>query len=239
MADNNNGVRAEDLLPVRTRISWGAIFAGVMVALPLYFLLTLLGAAIGLSVHGRVRAENIATGAAVWAIASTLISLFVGGFVASQCTVGENKGEAALYGVIVWGVVFGMLLWLTATGVRAGFHAMVGLAANGQTAPRDAAAGDWEAMARKAGVSPQTLEAGKRDVAATPGAANRAAQEARAQQAVEEGATQVAWWALVGTLLSMLAAVGGALVGAGPTLRLVRRFAPSSRLERPEPVGRL
>jgi hypothetical protein len=50
----NETIRAEDVLPVRSRISWGAIFAGAMVALSLYFLLTMLGAALGLSVGDRI-----------------------------------------------------------------------------------------------------------------------------------------------------------------------------------------
>jgi hypothetical protein len=186
-----------------------------------------------------VRAENIATGAALWAIAATLIALFAGGFVVSQCTVGENKGEAVMYGVVLWGVLFGMLLWLTATGVRAGFHAMVGLATVGETTGQTTTAGDWEAGARRAGVSQKAMDDWKRETANTPGAARRAAEDPQNQQAVAEGATRVTWWALVGTLLSMLAAVVGALVGAGPTLRLIPRALSSTRVAHREPAGRL
>ncbi len=237
MADNHNTVRAEDLVPVRSRISWGAIFAGVMVALPVYFLLTLLGAALGLSVSGQVRAENIGTAAAVWAIASTLFALFAGGFVASQCTVGENKGEAVLYGVIVWGVLFGMLLVLAGTAARAGFHAMVGLASGGQSGERDTAGG-WEAAARRAGIPAKTVDGWRREVAATPAAGRGTAQDPQDQQA-EDAAARVTWWAVGGTLLSMLAAVAGAFMGAGATLRLVPVTLSPPRGERREPVGRL
>jgi hypothetical protein len=227
-------VRAEDLMPVRSRVSWGAILAGAMVALALYFLLTLLGAAVGLSVGGRVGPENIGSGAAVWAIVSTLLALFVGGYVTSQCTVGENKGEAVLYGVILWGVLFGMLLWLTATGVRSGFHAMVGVASAGE-----AASGDWEASARRAGVPQESVDAWRRQAADAPDAARRAAEDPQNRQAAAQAATRVAWWALVGTLLSMVASVAGAYVGAGPTLRLMTRTMLRPRGERPEPAGRL
>ena len=40
-------VHAEDLIPVRSRITWGAILAGSVLALSLYFLLALLGGAVG------------------------------------------------------------------------------------------------------------------------------------------------------------------------------------------------
>src|SRR5919202_3145332 len=146
-------IGAEDLLPVHSRVSWGAIFAGAVLTLALYLVLTLLGSAIGLSVSDRVQGQSLATGAAVWAVVSTALALFVGGWITAQLTVGENKLEAALHGVILWGVVFAAFLWLVASGVRSGFNALVGMSqAVGQAAPRDMSAQDWEAAARRAGV---------------------------------------------------------------------------------------
>ena len=127
-------VDAEDLLPVRSRISWGAILAGAVLALALYFLLTLLGAAIGLSVADDAGATELGLGAGIWAILVTALCLFAGGYAASHFTVGENKTEAAVYGLLVWAVVFAMLLWLMASGVRAGFGAMVSVATAGGAA---------------------------------------------------------------------------------------------------------
>src|SRR5262245_51104205 len=109
-------IETQDVLPVRSRVSWGAIFAGAVVALTVYLLLSSLGVALGLSVSGRVDGQNLAIGAGIWAILSTLISLFLGGWVASQCTAGETRGEAAVYGVVVWGIFFAALLWLAAGG---------------------------------------------------------------------------------------------------------------------------
>src|SRR4051812_28132784 len=80
-------VHLEDLVPVRSRISWGAILAGGVLALAVYLILTLLGGAIGLSVADSVRGSTLATGAAVWAIASIALALFAGGCVASQLSV--------------------------------------------------------------------------------------------------------------------------------------------------------
>jgi len=81
------------------------------------------------------------------------VCLFVGGFVASQLTAGENKRDAALYGLFVWAAVFAMLLFLVATGVRAGFGAMVGVAtastAVADTAARHTSQEDVEAMFRR------------------------------------------------------------------------------------------
>jgi hypothetical protein len=222
-------LRAEDLVPVRSRVSWGAIFAGAVLALAVYLVLTLLGGAIGLSVRDNVRPENLQTGAAVWAILATAVALFVGGWVTTQLTVGENKTEAVVHGVIMWGVVLAMLLWLMATGVRSGFNAMVGMANVGQSAARGTTAEDWEAAARRAGVPRDTIAEWRRKAADAPAKAREAAEDPANQQAAAEGATRATWWTLLGTLLSMAAAVAGALVGAGPTLRLVAVGPPLRR----------
>src|SRR5438270_743742 len=99
-------VHAEDVMPVHSRISWSAIVAGSMLALAVAFLLTLLGSAIGLSVHDNVNGRNMAVGGVIWAVLVTAGSLFLGGFVASQMTTGEKKVEGLLYGLLVWAVVF-------------------------------------------------------------------------------------------------------------------------------------
>ena len=48
MSSTTPTLKATDLLAVKSRVSWGAISAGAMVALAIYFFLTLLGLAIGL-----------------------------------------------------------------------------------------------------------------------------------------------------------------------------------------------
>src|SRR4051812_28496973 len=105
---NDTPVHAEDVIAVRSRISWGAIFAGSVLALALYFLLTLLGAAVGLSINDRVSNRGLEIGAVIWAILVTAGCLFIGGFVASQLTTGENKTEGGLYGILVWASMFAM-----------------------------------------------------------------------------------------------------------------------------------
>jgi hypothetical protein len=232
-------VRTEEVLPVRSRISWGAIFAGAMVALALYFLLTLLGGAIGLSISGRIQADKIGNGAALWAIAVTLVSLFVGGCVASQCTVGETKNEAILYGVVVWGVVFGILLFLTASAFRTGFHALMGVANVGEVATRTSSPEDFEAAAQRAGMSQTEIDTWKQKLTATPEATRNAVTDPNNQRAATEGTAKVAWWAFLGTLLSMIAAVGGAYLGAGPKIYLMRLNLPRVGVYRRGPAVRV
>jgi hypothetical protein len=220
MADNAT-LRAEDLIPLRSRVSWGAIFAGAVIALAVYLILTLLGGAIGLTVSDNVRSGTLGTGAAIWAILATGVALFLGGWVTSQCTVGENKTEAVVHGVIMWGVVLFMVLWLVSTGMRAGFNAMWGVASFTNAAAQNTTADDWEAAARRNNVPQETINEWKQKAKDAPRTVAEAAKDPANQQAAAEYATQATWYTLLGTLLSMAAAVVGALVGAGPSFRLL------------------
>ena len=209
-------VRVEDLLPLRSRVSWPAIFAGSVLALAVFFVLTLLGGAVGMTVYDNVSPNTLNTGAAVWAIASTIIALFVGGWLVSQATVGENKCEAAMHGIIMWGVVFAMLVGLSATGVRAGFNAMVGVASvmdRNDGSMRQ----NWESYARQSGATEEQVNR-MRDAGNNAG--NKLNDVANDPAARDRVAT-AAWWTLFGVLLSMASALAGALVGAGPTIRLL------------------
>lgn len=199
--------RPEDLMPVRSRVSWGAILAGAMIAMAVYFILALLGTAIGFSISDRVRYETLSVAAAIWALFGAIVALFVGGWVTTQLAVGENKMEAIVHGVIMWGVVFAVLMWLAAAGVRSGLNAMVGLA----TVSRGSDV-DWEAQARRAGVSQEDINAFRAKMSGNADAN---------VQVDQQTATAASWWALLGVVLSIAAAAGGAVVGSGPTWRLI------------------
>jgi hypothetical protein len=187
--DDAASIRSEDLLPVRSRISWGAIFAGAVMALAAYLVLTLLGSAIGLTVSDDVRSGTLGVGAAIWAILSTGVALFLGGWVTSQTTVGENKREAVVHGVIMWGVVLGMMLWLVSTGLRAGFNAMWGVASFTNTAARNTTTDDWEAAARRAGVPQERIDDVRRRAADAPADARQAVEDPANRKAAAEYAT--------------------------------------------------
>jgi len=227
--DDSPRVGVEDLMAVHSRVGWGAIFAGAVVALAVYLILTLLGGAIGLTVSDNVRSGTLATGAAVWAIISTIVALFVGGWVTSQCTVGENKMEAIVHGVIMWGVVLFMILWLVGTGMRAGFNAMWGVASFTNSAAQNTSQEDLEAVARRNNVPQDTINEWKQKAKDAPRNAADAANDPANQEAATEYATKATWYTLLGTLLSMAAAIGGALVGAGPTFRLLMVRAGMNR----------
>jgi hypothetical protein len=217
-------VRLEDVVEVGSRVSWGAILAGAVMSLAICFLLSLLGAAIGLSAT-RNFTEGVGIGAAVWAVITTIIALFFGGWVTSQCVVGETKAESVVHSIIMWGVTLAMLLWLTASGISAGFNSMMQAAnAVGGTSQEN-----WQRMARAAGVSQADLDRWTNQAAAQ-------AQDPDAQRQAQRTAMQAAWWTFGGTVLSLIAAIIGAVVGAGPTFRLLPIHVVTRRQEsRPLP----
>ncbi|HVK12236.1 MAG TPA: hypothetical protein VM597_26020 [Gemmataceae bacterium] len=214
-------VHREDLVPVRSRVSWGAITAGAVLALSLYFLLALLGGAIGFSISDKVKPENLGTGAAVYAIVVTAVCLFLGGYVASQLTTGENKLEGSLYGIFVWAAVFAALVWLMASGVKVGFSAMMGVATAGTVVADNTRQADWEASARQAGVPQDRIEEWKAKAKDAPASARQAVEDPKNQQAAADAATRVAWYAFLGAWVSMMAAAAGGYVGSGPTIGLL------------------
>ena len=224
-------IQSDDLLPVHSRVSWGAIAAGSVIALAMYFLLTLLGGAIGFTLTDYAQAETIGTMAAVWAIAVTAVCLYMGGFIASQLTTGENRMEALVYGVLVWAVTFAMLVWLMATGVRAGFNAMLGVATAGtalvDTAAQNTTQSDWEEVARRAGFDQSQIDAVKDRAKNAPADARAAVNDPANQEKmrdtareVGEKATKVTWYTFLGTVISMLAAAFGGYIGSGPNVRV-------------------
>jgi hypothetical protein len=99
------------------RISWGAIFAGALVALAMQLVLALIGAAIGLATLDPARGDSpsgrtLGMGAAIWLVISSLISLFVGGSVAGRLG-GTFNGW--LHGLAPWATVTTLTLVLLAT----------------------------------------------------------------------------------------------------------------------------
>jgi len=133
----------------------------------------------------------------------------MGGLVISQFTVGENKVEAMLYGIIMWGLLLSMLLALGALGVSAGFSSLVGMANMANSASTQ----EWESALERAGASRAQIDEWRSKLAESARGNN--------EPGASEQATRITWYVFLGTWVSMMAAAGGALLGAGPTFKLV------------------
>jgi hypothetical protein len=131
-------LRSEYLTPVapanRRRISWGAIFAGTLVAIAVQLLLTLLGLAIGAwainPAAGAEGMQGIGIGAGIWALLSFIIALFSGGWVAGRMSGLGSKLDGLLEGIIVWGAVTVLTFFLLTTTVGRILGGAAGLAGN-------------------------------------------------------------------------------------------------------------
>src|SRR5215471_19348973 len=136
MSDRENGnksagerkttrrIDTDDVVSVGSRISWGAVLAGASVALAMMVALGWLSTAIGLSVADNVRDRTLTWGAMICALITVLASLFVGGFVVSRLTAGEDKTEALTYGIVLWGFLFAVGTAMAAAGTQIGLNAL-------------------------------------------------------------------------------------------------------------------
>ncbi|MBN8822029.1 MAG: hypothetical protein J0I82_08390 [Spirosoma sp.] len=88
------------------RISWSAVFAGVLVAIVSQMLLTLLGLGIGLSTIDPMSEHNptagLGIGSALWYIFSSLLSLFTGGWIAGRLASAPRLFDGIIHGVLTW-----------------------------------------------------------------------------------------------------------------------------------------
>ena len=121
--------------PVVKRISWGAVVAGVVVALVTQLLLSVLGFGIGVSTIDPVTEQNpvagIGVGMGIWFVLSTLLSLFAGGWVAGRLAGIPRKTDSALHGVLTWGSATLVTFFLLTTAVGALLSGAAGVLGKG------------------------------------------------------------------------------------------------------------
>lgn len=104
------------------RVSWGAIFAGAILAMVLQLVLTLVGAGVGLSTVDPVHydtpdASSYGMGAAIWWAVSSVLSLFAGGWVAGHLAGAPGRTDAMLHGLVTWGLASLLGAYLVASAV--------------------------------------------------------------------------------------------------------------------------
>jgi hypothetical protein len=243
------------------KVSWGGVFAGVLVAMGVSMLLASLGVAIGVSAvePGETRASTVGIGAAVWGGLQLLLALFVGGMVATRVGAIIDRTTGFFEGVLVWVVSLIVMAYLAGSGIGSladrAFNLLGGatqtfgaviLDEGGE--PEIGVSGTIEEMAeqlrspelvnRVASITGLSVNETRNTLneAATRVEANRnnpaqAAEDARrgiaslfdrarangaiAAQAeeIQPEAASAAWLTFVALLLSLVAAVSGAMLG--------------------------
>lgn len=186
----------------RWKVSWGGIFAGAMITLGFFLLLSTLGTALGFTVGDNAPG----TGTAIWVGISALFALFAGGWVASQWVGHETKMEALINGAALWSVVFIAVGWLTLNGIQTGFSSIMGLSSL-ITSATAFSVEDLARLQQQLGLTDQQMSNLQQQLQAQLGNIFSPAQ-----------ARSAAWWSFFGIVISMLASIGGSLVGTRTNL---------------------
>ena len=117
-----------------SRISWGAVFAGVVIAIIIQVTMNILGLAIGAGVVDPTATQpNIGpafgTGVVVWLASSTLLGIFAGAYVTSHLAGTPNTTDGIIHGLLTWAVgtlIVVLMLGSTASNVFNGISSTLG-----------------------------------------------------------------------------------------------------------------
>lgn len=105
-----------------TRLSWGAVFAGVVIAVAVQLVLGILGAGIGLTMVDPVEgttpgAAGFSIGAGIYWLVTTVIALGAGGYAAARVAGVQERFDGLVHGLVVWGVTLILTLYLLTSAV--------------------------------------------------------------------------------------------------------------------------
>lgn len=210
-----------------SRVSWGAIFAGTIIALGTLILLGMMGSAIGFrSVDPGSGAafDGVGIGAAIWWILSSIIALGIGGYVAGRLSGIPDKASSSAHGAAVWGLVTVLTLWLatsaigsvlnTATSALTGAVQAAGNVAG--TAARAAATpgGPVDVTGQEVQQQAQEVITDVRQQVQQIDGQQLSQDAARVAEQTTDALSTAAWYAFFASLLSLAAAAFAATAGA-------------------------
>jgi hypothetical protein len=192
------------------RVSWGAILAGLVVALVVELALTMLGLAIGLGTINPATEANtfrgFGVGTGLWLAFTTFAALLCGGLTAGRLAGMPRRTDGILHGIVTWGLVTLLSTWILTSlvgqivsGAAGVVGAGLGVVGQGVSALAPQALSAAGKQLQQQGVTPGTVgdevnrflrQTG--DPALQPSALRREAQQAGQQvgQAAEGAVTQ-------------------------------------------------
>jgi len=168
-------------VPMRDRIRWGPIVAGVVTAFAVLLFLTVLGIALGISaLGGDDDARTWGTAAGIFGGLSLLVAFFFGGWMAARSAATLSESDGPLNGFITGAATLLLLLWLATTALTGalGFFASTVSDIAGAAAPVAMQAVDQGAV-------PPETQAAVDQAADNPEAAVPDQVEQTAQQAAD------------------------------------------------------
>jgi hypothetical protein len=101
------------------RVSWGGVFAGVLIAMGVSMLLAALGVAIGVSTvdPGETDHRALGIGAAAWGGLQLLLALFIGGMASTRVGAVIDRTTGFFEGVLVWVVSLMLMAYIAGSGI--------------------------------------------------------------------------------------------------------------------------
>ncbi|QQL49992.1 YrzE family protein [Mucilaginibacter ginkgonis] len=203
----------------RQRISWPAIFAGLILAVLTQLLLMLLGVAIGMSTVDAVGHDTpgtaLALGSGIWSAVSFIISLFVGGWVAGRLAKDKHTSESVIHGLLVAGLMFILTFYLLSSAIGSivgGAGKMVGNAVS-TAAPSLKEAAEQRYSGGNAGEKQMANDSAKiSDEVST----HKTEIEEKSRQVADDAASaagKAALYSFIGVLLGSIAAGFAAKLG--------------------------
>ncbi|MBT2324764.1 hypothetical protein J7E62_20715 [Variovorax paradoxus] len=221
------------------RVSWGAIVAGVVVAMVLQLVLSLLGASLGLSTIDPMKYSSpdpatFGIAAGVWWIASSALALFAGGWVAAHLAGAPDKTDASLHGLLTWGLATIVTAYLVTSLIGAAVGGGGKLLGSAAIASAAGASGPVADVVRRQVPSDLSIDNLKNQAqqrlaqGANPGAApadpsaplteeQKAQADAKARQVADNAAKRASQAALALLLAMVIGAIaatfGGSLAG--------------------------
>ncbi|UQA55697.1 hypothetical protein [Polyangium aurulentum] len=174
------------------RIRWGAVLAGLFLAIGAQVMLGLLGAAIGLTVVDARATDplrGIATAAGAWVALSSLVALFFGGYAAAKLGGSIRRADGVLSGALTWAASLVLTLMLVGSGLSAALSGAIGVAQSPLLQRQDTLG----QLQREAPTREDTVDAVRRNTG---------------------DAAKGAWGAFGGAAISLLAAIAGGALGA-------------------------
>ncbi len=183
-----------------TRLSWGAVFAGVVIAVAIQLVLGILGAGIGLTMVDPVEgttpgAAGFGIGAGIYWLITTVIALGAGGYAAARVAGVHERFDALVHGLVVWGVTLILTLYLLTSavgGIIGGAFRTVGAVAGTAGSAVGAAASVAPVAASAAGVDAGDVKDAARDVRSEAAAYLSDAPNDPAQMTPEQAQAEIA-----------------------------------------------
>lgn len=148
---------ADTVLPVRNRVQWGPVLAGIAGTLTMMLVWSALGLAIGTSAfEPGTDLTDWGTGAGIYGIVAALVSFFFGGWIAAKTAAVGGQFAGLVNGFVTGAASLMILVWLSTTGLAN----LVGFLGANLGNVADFVGGDTAAAATDTGVSFDDVEKG-------------------------------------------------------------------------------